>query len=244
MNGGKVFFAMVFLAAAGVGLWKFIQQEEAGIRLETTGLNVPRPLPLPPPPDPSPEPAPPSPPSWARIPSRPTTLPQPPGPPKPRPPAKEVARIEAGGDFIRMARRSERKYDNLAREYTKRYKVVRAYGKEWMGYPDLKKLNDEYFVHHDPVRFAFGVASSPNFPKLVAKYAAYPEMQAFIRDSFGNAPKGLLEALSSYLNKDANAQKLMERFVQSSGMPKELVSGLITGSAGLQSPPRSRRGRR
>ena len=107
MKRGKIFFALLILTAAGAGLWKYIQQETGKHYLDTAGLNISRPPILPPSPKLPKGPTP-----SALSPSAPAApVRKPPTPRRPKLPRKEIARRESAGDFVRLTRRYEKKYE-------------------------------------------------------------------------------------------------------------------------------------
>ena len=151
-------------------------------------------------------------------------------------PAKENARPEAAARqgepqsaapaFTDAVRRSEAKARALAIGYTKRYPVILHYGQDWMSKPDLKKLNDDYMADHDPVKFLRGLAGSPSFPELTAKYARDPAVQAFAKEALQQAPRELLSASSDLLVEDGGLRALLSDAGQALGLPSSLTNGL------------------
>ena len=82
-----------------------------------------------------------------------------------------------------LVKAAEGRVAALAWEYTRRYPLIRQYGRDWMSYPDLRKLNDDYMKNHDPMAFLSGVAASPNFGKILKKYATQKEIRDFVNKS-------------------------------------------------------------
>jgi hypothetical protein len=120
---------------------------------------------------------------------------------------------------VEEVRRNEPFFARLAMKHTLKSKAIREYGRDWMSHPDLRKLNDEYFEHHDPVRFAYGAASSKSFWALVTKYSTRPEVLSFVTDAARSAPAGLRRAGSDFMKTDRSAEKLYRRFAAASGLP-------------------------
>lgn len=121
--------------------------------------------------------------------------------------------------FVASARRHEGRFRELAVRYTRKHPAVARFGVEWMRQPDLRRLNNEWAQRRDPIHFAFGAADSENFHKLLARYGARPEFQAFLVEALRAAPGELSDAFGEYLGSDAGARALAERFSRTAGLP-------------------------
>lgn len=131
-------------------------------------------------------------------------------PPRARAPEPEaVPEAEAPADPRSLARRSESAIRALAERYTREHPLIRQYGKEWMSYPDLKKLNDDYMRDRDPIRFVKGLSGSDNFRAMMRKYIAQPAVQAFLREAVVSAPPEATIAATEYLRNDPQAGELL-----------------------------------
>jgi hypothetical protein len=98
-------------------------------------------------------------------------------------------------------------------------------GYDWMHYPDLKKLNDDYVKNHDPITFLRGLATSPSFPKLVMKYADDPGIREFcIEFSKRASSAGVMGVGLQWANKENVVQRLLDNTVQALGLPAGLFS--------------------
>lgn len=128
---------------------------------------------------------------------------------------------------------SESKARALAVAYTKKHPSIAQYGHDWMSYPDLKKLNDDYMRDHDPVKFMKGLSKSENFPKLVKKYAKDPAVHSFIIDAISNAPGELAAAVADYLPAEEVLKGLVGGVAEAMGLPKGVTAGLLGSGAGL-----------
>lgn len=121
-----------------------------------------------------------------------------------------------------------KKYEKRVHTYflakTRQYPSVRDYGREWMKYPDLKKLNDEYFRDRDPVKFMKGLAKSENFGKLVKKYSTDPAIRNVVIDAAKQAPSDLMAAGMDYLNKDKAIKDLVGGVAKGMGLPASLMT--------------------
>ena len=70
------------------------------------------------------------------------------------PAQEETAQKEA--DFNAAALRAEDKIRALGRKYSDRHAVIRQYGEDWISYPDLKKLRDDFWQDKNPASFMKG----------------------------------------------------------------------------------------
>lgn len=136
-----------------------------------------------------------------------------------------AAQAQAAQDFTTLCRSNESLVRAMAEDYTRRYPAIRQYGRDWMSYPDLKKLNDDYERNHDPVAFLRGLAASDNFPKLVVKYAREPAIQAFVKDALTHAPQQIMSAGLSYARKDGLVGQLLDKVTGALGLPPGLFGG-------------------
>lgn len=129
-----------------------------------------------------------------------------------------------------------RKYEKRVHVYflakTRQYPSVRAYGRDWMSYPDLKKLNDDYFKDRDPVKFMKGLAKSENFGKLVKKYSTDAALRNTVIDAAKQAPSDLMAAGVDYLNNDKNIKELVGTVAKGMGLPSSLMAIFDEGKAG------------
>lgn len=122
-------------------------------------------------------------------------------------------------DITEKVRRSENQIHTLAIAYTRRYPVIAEYGREWMSYPDLKKLNDDYMRSHDPIQFMRGLCQSKNFGILVRKYAREPAIHSFVIDAAKKVPGDLITAGLDYLNSNGTIKSLANNLSSAVGIP-------------------------
>ncbi len=127
-------------------------------------------------------------------------------------------------DFRDVARRNESTVRDFAVRMTRKYPSVRQYGKDWMSYPDLRKLNDDYMRDHDPAAFMAGLARSKNFGVLVRKYATDPGIRAFVIDGVQQAPGELLGAAGDALKSDAVVKNLVTNVGNALGLPPSIMA--------------------
>jgi hypothetical protein len=142
--------------------------------------------------------------------------------------AKPAAQ-KAADSFTEACRKAENKVQALAVAYTKRYASIAQYGRDWMSYPDLRKLNDDYAREHDPVAFLRGTARSKNFAKLLAKYAADPAVQSFVKEGISQAPSDVTSSAMSILKEDNAIKTVVSNVTTALGLPPALTAGVLGG---------------
>jgi hypothetical protein len=126
-------------------------------------------------------------------------------------------------DFAQLCRANEAKVRSFAIAWTRKSVVLQAYGKEWMSYPDLKKLNDNYMRDHDPVSFLRGLAHSDNFSTMVKRYAGQPDIQHAAQEGMKQAPPELFNSALAYANKDSIITQMVDKVAQSLGLPPGIL---------------------
>jgi hypothetical protein len=129
-------------------------------------------------------------------------------------------------DYKAIARANEAKISALAMRYTRRYPLVAQYGRDWMSYPDLKKLNDDYMRDHDPVAFLHGAARSKNFGKLAGQYATTAPIQNFVKEAMKGADGDATSAAASLMKDDGLVKDLVSNTASALGLPPALITGL------------------
>lgn len=133
-------------------------------------------------------------------------------------------RKEAGLSFQQAARKHEKRVREYFTAATKKHPSVRQYGRDWMSYPDLKKLNDDYFKDRDPVKFMYGLSKSENFGKLVKKYATDPAIRAVVIDAAKQAPSDIMSAGMDYMQNDRVIKDLVGNVAKGMGLPSSLTA--------------------
>lgn len=133
-----------------------------------------------------------------------------------------------------LIRGDEWHYRRLAVEYTRKYPIIREFGRDWASYPDLRRFNQEYDRDHDPIKFSYHVVSSPNFATLVKKYSGRPEILQFIQDIVKTTPVEIFDASRSFLTQDNRAYDLLKQFAHAAGLPDSVAAGLASRSASPQ----------
>ncbi len=143
------------------------------------------------------------------------------GQPEAAPAKEESAQTEA--DFNESALKAEEQVRALGRKYSDRYPVIRQYGEDWISYPDLKKLRDDFWRDKNPAQFMRGLAASENFPKLAKKYIASPEIHAFIRDAITQAPGDLMSAAAGFLGQEKSVNQVVNGVAKEMGISTEML---------------------
>ena len=132
-------------------------------------------------------------------------------------------------DFTDAIHQAEAQVQALAMSYTKRFPSIAQYGRDWMRYPDLKKLNDQYMNDHNPIKFLRGLAQAKNFGRIVAKYAADPAIQSFVKESMSQAPREATTSAMGVLKEDGLVKDLVSNTASALGLPPVMTSGLLDG---------------
>jgi hypothetical protein len=146
--------------------------------------------------------------------------------------SKAAQAAESGKTLGELCKKYEKRVHTYFLAKTKQYPSVREYGREWMKYPDLKKLNDDYFRDRDPVKFMKGLSKSENFGKLVKKYSNDPAIRAVVIDAAKQAPSDLMAAGMDYLNNDKVIKDLVGSVAKGMGLPSSLMSIFDENKAG------------
>lgn len=138
--------------------------------------------------------------------------------------SKTAAQQQSGKTLGELCKKYEKRVHAYFLAKTRAHPSVRQYGRDWMSYPDLKKLNDDYFRDRDPVKFMKGLAKSENFGKLVKKYSTDPAIRSVVVDAAKQAPADLMSAGLDYLNNDKVIKDLVGGVAKGMGLPASLMS--------------------
>ncbi len=130
---------------------------------------------------------------------------------------------KAAENFTQMCRDNEVKVRAFTEAWTRKSLVIQQFGKDWMAYPDLKKLNDDYMRDHDPVAFTRGLTHSDNFAKLITKYARQPDIQQFAQQGAKQVPTELFNAGLDYVNRENTVKTLANKVIESLGFPPGIL---------------------
>ena len=150
----------------------------------------------------------------------PGSTPAPSGAPKASP--KEKASLSLRASMIK----NERFMDAFGRRMEARHPSIRQYGRDWAAAPDLRALRDQYWRDRDPIKFAYGLAQSKSFGKLIKKYAADPGVRAFVMEGVKQAPADLLGAAGQVFQNDRVVKDLVKGVASGLGLPASLTAFL------------------
>ena len=149
------------------------------------------------------------------------------------PAAKETdKKDQAHADFKEQAHKYEADVRNFAMKMTKKYPVIRQYGKDWMSHPDLKKLNDDYARNKDPLAFIMGLTKAPSLGAMVKKYAGAPEILQFVTQGLKEAPADLTGSAMDVLANDKVAKSLVANIATGIGLPPSVTGMINSGGDG------------
>jgi hypothetical protein len=236
--GVIVVFIAVGGSAIGVAGWHLMSNSGAG--LDTSGFDMSTT------PDPAQSPAPASPPSPTaatpttslgmvkgdaemRVVSPGASTPKPSGPsgatPNPTSP-KESAVLS----FKEAAIKHHRVVDAFVRRMEKKHPSLTQYGKDWAASPELRALRDAYWKDKDPLKFAYGLAKSNDFAKLVKKYGGDPGIRDVLISGIKEAPPSLTGAVGGLFQNDSVTKSLVTTVIRAVGLPASLT-GFLDGSS-------------
>ncbi len=136
-------------------------------------------------------------------------------------------------DLNDIARRSGGPVSAFTKRFRDQHPVMRLYSKQWLSYPDLKKLNDDYLKDHDLIKFVHGLERSPNFGPLVRRIALDPASHQLATDFISGvakaAPAELVSSASALLKADHGVMGLAKGVFSAMGAPPMLLSALSGG---------------
>jgi hypothetical protein len=135
---------------------------------------------------------------------------------------KEKASLSLRNSMIK----NERFIEAFGRRMEARYPSIGNYGRDWAAAPDLRALRDQYWRDRDPIKFAYGLAQSKSFGRLIKKYAADPGVRAFVMEGVKQAPADLLGAAGQVFQNDRVVKDLVKGVTSSLGLPPSLTAFL------------------
>jgi hypothetical protein len=144
-------------------------------------------------------------------------------------------KIEAALSFKEAAAKHEKTVDAFVRRMEAAHPSVKQYGKDWAASPELRALRDQYWRDKDPLKFAYGMAKSGDFGKLLKKYAGDPAMRDVLMAGIKEAPPSLMGAVGNVLSNDQVAKELVATVTKAFGLPAS-VTGFMTGGDGAKPP--------
>ncbi|MDD5303685.1 MAG: hypothetical protein PHS14_11325 [Elusimicrobia bacterium] len=127
------------------------------------------------------------------------------------------------------------KYEKLVGAFVRRMEAkhpsITKFGKDWAASPELRALRDQYWKEKDPLKFAYGLAKSNDFGKLVKKYGADPGIRDALVTGIKEAPPNLTAAVGGVLSNDNVAKSLVTTVIKAVGLPASLTGFLTGGDA-------------
>lgn len=135
---------------------------------------------------------------------------------------------QSHASFTEQARKHEADVRRFAERMTRKYPVIRQYGKDWMSHPDLKALTDNYWKTRDPVAFIMGLTKAPSVGLMVKQYAGSPEILKFVTEGMKEAPADLTSSAMDVLANDTVVKNLIANVASGIGLPPT-VTAMIGG---------------
>lgn len=132
------------------------------------------------------------------------TAPRPAEPETAKPPGPAEAMVRT------LTRRGEGRIREMAQRYSKANPIVVEFGRAWMAYPDLKKLNDDYMRDRDPVKFLKGLAGSKNFSDLLVKYSGQAPLIAFLSEAITQSSPEEQSAALAFMSQEASVDAVAQ----------------------------------
>ncbi len=132
--------------------------------------------------------------------------------------------------FKEAALKNEKLVDSFVRRMEKKHPSITKYGKDWTASPELRALRDQYWKEKDPLKFAYGLAKSNDFGKLVKKYGTDPGIRDALITGFKEAPSSLMAAAGGILQNDKIAKDLVTTVIKAAGLPPSMAA-MLDGSS-------------
>jgi hypothetical protein len=134
-------------------------------------------------------------------------------------------------NFKEAAIKNQKFVDAFVRRMEKKHPSLTRYGKDWAASPELRALRDAYWKDKDPLKFAYGLAKSNDFGKLVKKYGSDPGIRDVLITGIKEAPPGLTGAVGGIFQNDNVAKSLVTTVIRAVGLPASLTGFLDGGNA-------------
>ena len=131
--------------------------------------------------------------------------------------------------FKEAALKYEKVVYDFVRRMEKKHPSITQFGKDWAASPELRAVRDQYWKEKDPLKFAYGIAKSNDFGKLVKKYATDPGVRDAIVTGVREAPPGLTAAAGGVFQNDKVTKDLVTTVIKAVGLPASLT-GMLDGS--------------
>ncbi|MBI2387078.1 MAG: hypothetical protein HYV14_13890 [Elusimicrobia bacterium] len=140
-------------------------------------------------------------------------------------------RQAAALNFKEAALKNEKIVAAFVRRMEKKHTSITQYGRDWAASPELRALRDAYWKDRDPLKFAYGLAKSNDFSKLVKKYAGDPGIRDALVTGIKEAPPSLTAAIGGVAQNDGVAKSLVSTVIKAVGLPASLTGFLDGGEA-------------
>ncbi len=124
-----------------------------------------------------------------------------------------------------LCRAAEARVREMAERYSRDYPEFAQYGRDWMSYPDLKKLNDDYMRDRDPVKFLQGLAAAPSFPILVQKYAGQGHLVQFVSEAMMKASPQELSTAVGFLGEESAVDGVARSVLKALNLNPAILGG-------------------
>lgn len=131
--------------------------------------------------------------------------------------------------FKEAASKNEKFVDAFVRRMQAKHPSLGRYGKDWAASPELRALRDQYWKDKDPLKFAYGLAKSNDFGKLVKKYGTDPGIRDVLITGIREAPPSLMGAVGGIFQNDKVAKDLVTTVIKAVGLPASLT-GFLDGA--------------
>ncbi len=131
--------------------------------------------------------------------------------------------------FKEAALKNEKIVDAFVRRMEKKHPSITQYGRDWAASPELRALRDAYWKDKDPLKFAYGLAKSNDFSKLVKKYSGDPGIRDALITGIKEAPPSLTGAISGVAQSDGVTKSLISTVIKAVGLPASLTGFLDGG---------------
>lgn len=132
--------------------------------------------------------------------------------------------------FQDSAIKNEKSVSAYIRRMEAKHPSITQYGKDWAASPELSALRDQYWKDRNPLTFAYGLAKSGDFKKLLKKYANDPGVRDVILSGFKEVPGDLVAATGRLTQHDTVVNDLATTVIGSAGLPPSVATMLGSGA--------------
>ena len=103
--------------------------------------------------------------------------------------------------------------------------VLKAYQKEWGSHADLAALNVRWHKDHDPIAFLNGLSASPNFAKLLFKYAREPDVTHVVMKQIKSVSPDAVAQAAATMDVDSTVKTFVRKLGDAAGIPLGVMLG-------------------